>query len=89
MKETFLPVIECTIHEVNEVRHTKIYTPEPLMTEPYAFEVELVIGNLESHKSLGSDQIPAEIIKARGRKIRYEIYKLIISIWNKEEFPEE
>ena len=59
------------------------------MIEPFAFEVELAIGNLGSHKSRGSDQIPAELIKAGGRKIRYEIYKLIISIWNKEEFPEE
>jgi len=29
------------------------------------------------------------LIKARGRKIRSGIHKLIISIWNKEEFPEE
>jgi hypothetical protein len=40
-------------------------------------------------KSLGIDQIPAELIKAVGRTIRYEIYKLIIYIWNKEELPEE
>jgi len=32
-----------------------------------------------------SDQIPAELIKA----IRSEIHKLINSIWNKEELPEE
>ena len=35
------------------------------------------------------NQIPAELIKARGRKIRYEIHKLIFSIWNKEKLPEE
>jgi len=29
------------------------------------------------------------LIKAGCRKIRYEIHKLIISIWNKEELPEE
>jgi len=29
------------------------------------------------------------LIKAGGRTIRYEIHKLIISIWNKEELPEE
>jgi hypothetical protein len=29
------------------------------------------------------------MIKARDRIIRYEIHKLIISIWNKEELPEE
>ena len=58
------------------------------MPEPSAFEVELAIENLKSHKSPGIDQIPAELIKASGRKIRYEIHKLFISIWSKEELPE-
>jgi len=57
--------------------------------EPSAFEVELAIEKLKSHKSPGIDQIPAELIKARGRTIRCAIHKLIISIWNKEELPEE
>jgi len=57
--------------------------------EPSAFEVELAIEMLKSHKSPGIDQIPAELIKAGGRTIRCEIHKLIISIWNKEKFPEE
>ena len=42
-----------------------------------------------SHKSPGIDQIPAELIKAGGKTIRCEIHKLIISIWNKKELPEE
>jgi hypothetical protein len=29
------------------------------------------------------------LIKAGGRTNRYEIHKLIISIWNKKELPEE
>jgi hypothetical protein len=33
--------------------------------------------------------IPTELIKAGSRTIRHEIHKLIISIWNKEELPEE
>jgi hypothetical protein len=44
---------------------------------------------LKSHKSPGIDQIPAELIKAGGRIIQSEIHKLIISVWNKEELPEE
>ena len=59
------------------------------MTQSSAFEVQLDIEKLKSHKSPGVDQIPAELFKAGGRKIFYEIYKLIISIWNKEELPEE
>jgi len=49
----------------------------------------LAIEKLKSHKSPGIDQIPAELIKVGGRATRSEINKLIISIWNKEELPEE
>jgi hypothetical protein len=49
----------------------------------------MAIEKLKRHKSPGIDQIPAELIKAGGRIIRSEILKLIISIWNKEELPEE
>ena len=59
------------------------------MPQSSAFEVKLAIEKLKSHKSPGIDQIPAELIKAGGRTIRYEIHILIISIWNKEELPEE
>ena len=49
----------------------------------------MAIANLKSHRSPGIDQISAELIKAGGRTIRCEIHKLIISIWNKEELPED
>ena len=48
-----------------------------------------VVEKLKNHKSPGIDQIPAEFIKAGGRTISGEIHKLIISIWNKEELPDE
>jgi hypothetical protein len=35
------------------------------------------------------DQIPAGLIKAGGRTNCSEIHKLINSIWNKEELPEQ
>jgi hypothetical protein len=68
---------------VNDVRETEIHTAEPLWPETSAFEVELAIGKLKSHKSQGIDPIPAELIKAESRTIRYEIHKLIISVWNR------
>ena len=70
------------VHGVNDIKHTVIHTAEPLVPELSAFEVELDIEKLKSHKSTGTDQIPGELIKAGGRKIRYQIHKLIISIWN-------
>ena len=35
------------VHEVNDVRRTKIHTAEPLVPEPSAFEVELAIEKLK------------------------------------------
>jgi hypothetical protein len=49
----------------------------------------MAIEKLKRLRSQGIDQIPAEMIKAGGRTIRFEIHKLIICIWNKEELPEE
>jgi len=53
------------IHGVNDVRQTEIHTAELLLLEPSAFEFEVVIEKLKSHKSPGTDQIPAELIKTR------------------------
>jgi len=77
------------IYEVNNIRQTKIHTAETLVPEPNAPEIELAIEKLKSHKSPGTDQISAGLIKAVGRTICGEIHKLIISVWNKEELPEE
>ena len=54
---------------VSAVRQTKIHTAEPLVPEPSAFEDEVAIENLKSHRSPVIDQIPAELIKAGGTKI--------------------
>jgi hypothetical protein len=52
------------VHEVNDVRQSEIHIAEPLVPEPSAFEVELVIEKLKSHKSPGIDQIPVDMIQA-------------------------
>jgi len=77
------------VHEDNDVRQAEIHTAEPLLPEPSTFEVELAIGKLKKSQSPGIDQIPPELIKAGGRTICSAIHKIIISIWNKEELPEE
>jgi len=38
------------IHGVNDVRQREIHTAEPLVPEPTAFEVELAIEKINSHK---------------------------------------
>jgi hypothetical protein len=39
----------------------------------------MAIGNLKRHKSARTDQIPAELINARGRMICSEIHKVVNS----------
>ena len=77
------------VHGVKDAGQAEIHTAEPLVPEPSAFEVELAIGKLKSHKSQGIDEIPAELIEAGGGTICGEIHKLIASIWKKEKLPEE
>jgi hypothetical protein len=77
------------VHGDNDVKQTEIHTAEPLVPEPSALEVEMAIEKLKRYKSPGTDQIPAELIKAGGSKICCEIHKLIISIWNNEELPDQ
>ena len=50
-----------------DVRQAEIHGVEPLLPEPSAFEVELVIEKLKNHKSPGTDQIPTQMIKAGGK----------------------
>jgi hypothetical protein len=64
------------VHGVSEVRQTEIHTAEPLMLEQSAFEVDMAIEKLKGQNPPGIDQIPAELIKAGGRIICFEIHKL-------------
>jgi hypothetical protein len=66
-----------------------IHTVEPFVPEPSLAEVGIPIGKLKSYKSSGTDQIPAELIKAGGETLYSEIYRHICSIWHKEELPQQ
>jgi hypothetical protein len=75
------------MHGVHDIRHMDVYTAEPLVLEPSLVEVKNWYLKFERYKSPGTDQIPAELIKAGG-EICSEIHSLICSIWNKQEFPQ-
>jgi hypothetical protein len=47
------------------------------------------IKKIKRNKLPGFDEIPADLIKAEGRTICYEIHKFINSVWNKEVLPED
>jgi hypothetical protein len=44
---------------------------------------------LKKLKSPGSDQIPANLIQAGGETLLFAMHKLISSVWNKEELPDQ
>jgi hypothetical protein len=73
------------VHGVNDLRRTEIQTAKPPVPEPGVSEFEMAIEKLNRHKSLGTDQIPAELIN----KLYNSIWKLCNSIWNREEMPEQ
>ena len=60
---------------VHDIRQTETHTAEPTVLKLSASEFELATEKLKSHKSPGTDQIPAKLIKAGGRTICFEIHK--------------
>jgi hypothetical protein len=62
---------------------------EPLVPGLSRLEVETAIAKLKEYNSPGSDQIPAELIQARGDILLSAIHKLINSVWNKEELSDQ
>jgi hypothetical protein len=77
------------VHGIHDVRQMDIHTAEPLVPESSLVEVETAIGKLKSYKSTGTEQITAELIKARGETLSSQIHKLIFSIWNMEKLPQQ
>jgi hypothetical protein len=77
------------VHNVSDVRQIEVHTTEPLVPGPSRLEMEVAIAKLKKYQSPGSGQIPAELIKAAGEILLSEIHKLINSIWNKEELPDQ
>ena len=52
------------VRGVKDLRQTEIHTAEPLVPEPSSSAFELAIESLNNHRSPGTDQIKAELIKA-------------------------
>jgi hypothetical protein len=75
-------------HNVCDVRQIEIHTAEPLVPGLSYLEVEIAIAKLKKYKSPGSVQILVELIQA-GVRLVYVDHKLINSIWNKEELPDQ
>jgi hypothetical protein len=62
------------VYGVHDVRQMSIHTAEPLVPEYSLVELETATGKLKSYKSPGTDQIPAELIKAGGETLCSETH---------------
>jgi hypothetical protein len=67
----------------------EIHTVEPLVHGLSVLEIEITVAKLKKYVSLGSDQIRAELYQGGGETLVSVIQKLINSIWNKEELPDQ
>jgi hypothetical protein len=61
----------------------------PLVPGPNHLEVEISVAKLKKYIFPGSDQIPVELYQAGGDTLVSVIHKLITSIGNKEELPDQ
>jgi hypothetical protein len=77
------------VHEFHNVRQMYIHTVEPFVPEPSLDVVQIDIVKLKSYKSPYADNIPAELIKAGGETLYFEIHRHISYIWNKEQLPHQ
>jgi hypothetical protein len=77
------------VHNVSDVKQIELHMAEPSAPGPSCLEVEITITKLKKYKSPASNQIPAKLIQVGGKLLMSAIHKLINSIWNKEELPDE
>jgi hypothetical protein len=64
----------------------EVHTAEPLVPGPSRLEVEIAIAKL---KSINLQAVIKFLIQAGGETLLSEIHKLINSVWDKEELPDQ
>jgi hypothetical protein len=72
------------VHNVSDARWI-----EPLVPGPSRLEIEIAVAMLKTYKLAGSDEILAELVQAGGETLLSAIHKLINSVSNEEELPDQ
>jgi hypothetical protein len=72
------------VHNVNYFRQIEVHVAEPLVPGPSHLEMEIAIARLRKYESPA-----AELIQAGGEILLSVIHRLINSVWNKEELPDQ
>jgi hypothetical protein len=80
--------LQCIVKQCRQPRYNteKIYTSSTWSQSSWSWNCYCKV---EKYKSPGSDQISAELIQAGGEMLLFTIHKLINSVWNKEELPDQ
>jgi hypothetical protein len=86
-KNYFFPLLH--VHNVSDIWQIEVHTAESFVTGPRRLEVEIAVATLKKYKSPRSDQIPAELIQTEDKILLPAIHKLINSIWNMAELPDQ
>jgi hypothetical protein len=87
VEELLFSVIE--LHNVSYVRQIEVQRVEPSVSGPSPLQAEITIAKLKKYISPGSDQILAELIQTGSEILLPAIHKLINSVSNKEELPDQ
>jgi hypothetical protein len=77
------------VHNVSDVIQIEVHLAEPLVPGPSIIEVEIANAKMKKYKLPGCYDIPAELIQVGGEMLLSVIHKLINSVWNKEELPDQ
>jgi hypothetical protein len=77
------------VHNVSDVRQIELHMAEPLVPGPNRLEDEIATAKLKKYKSLCSDEIPANLLQAGAKILLPAIQKVINSVWNNEELPDQ
>jgi len=74
-KEYFTELFNADIPD-NSTRRENLYGAEPMVREVTREEVNEAIKDLKNWKSLGSDEIPAELIKYGGKEMQNLFFRI-------------
>jgi hypothetical protein len=77
------------VHSVSDVVQTEIHALEQLVPHPSPFQAENHTANVKMYTKPTSDQVLAEFIQERAEILLSHFHKLINSIWDNEELPEQ
>jgi hypothetical protein len=82
-------VQELLLHLLKFMRVGKIYGAASFVREPSSFDVQTAAEKSKTYELSCAEQIPAELIQARGETLRLEIHKPFNYVRNKEELPRQ